>query len=156
MYERFTDRARQVFVLANQQARQLSHERIDTEHILWGVVREGSGVGAKLLESLGVDLQGICLEVEKLPGGGAESLGAGKLPVTPRAKRVVEYAIEESEQLRHLHVGTEHLLLGLMRVEEGVAARVLVNLGLRPEDVRRAVLNVVGDEGGEEKGPAGC
>jgi membrane protein YdbS with pleckstrin-like domain len=144
MYERFTERARKVMQLANQEAQRFNHEYIGTEHILLGLVKEGSGVGAGVLKSLGVDLQGICAEVDKLVQSGPQSAAKGKLPHTPRAKQVIESAIEESRNLNHDYVGTEHLLLGLIRVEEGVAAQVLANLGLGLEDIRTQVLNLAG------------
>ena len=124
MYERFTDRARRVMQLANQEAQRFNHEYIGTEHILLGLVKEGSGVGANVLKNLGVDLRKVRLEVEKLVKSGPEMVTMGKLPQTPRAKRVIEYAIEEARNLNHNYVGTEHLLLGLLRERDGVAAAV--------------------------------
>jgi len=130
--------------LANQEAQRFNHEYIGTEHILLGLVKEGSGVGANVLKNLGVDLRKVRLEVEKLVKSGPEMVTMGKLPHTPRAKRVIEYAIEEARNLNHNYVGTEHLLLGLLREQDGVAAQVLMNLGLRLEDVREEVLNLLG------------
>lgn len=130
--------------LANQEAQRFNHEYIGTEHILLGLVKEGSGVGANVLKNLGVDLRRVRLEVEKLVKSGPEMVTMGKLPQTPRAKRVIEYAIEEARNLNHNYVGTEHLLLGLLREQEGVAAQVLMNLGLKLEDVREEVLNLLG------------
>ena len=144
MFERFTDRARKVMALANQEAQRFNHEYIGTEHILLGLVKEGSGVGANVLKNLGVDLRKIRLEVEKLVKSGPEMVTMGKLPQTPRAKRVIEYAIEEARNLNHNYVGTEHLLLGLLREQDGVAAQVMMNLGLKLEDVREEVLNLLG------------
>ena len=144
MFERFTDRARKVMALANQEAQRFNHEYIGTEHILLGLVKEGSGVRANVLKNLGVDLRKVRLEVEKLVKSGPEMVTMGKLPQTPRAKRVIEYAIEEARNLNHNYVGTEHLLLGLLREQDGVAAQVLMNLGLRLEDVREEVLNLLG------------
>ncbi len=144
MFERFTDRARKVMALANQEAQRFNHEYIGTEHILLGLVKEGSGVGANVLKNLGVDLRKVRLEVEKLVKSGPEMVTMGKLPQTPRAKRVIEYAIEEARNLNHNYVGTEHLLLGLLREQDGVAAQVLMNLGLKLEDVREEVLNLLG------------
>jgi ATP-dependent Clp protease ATP-binding subunit ClpC len=144
MYERFTDRARKVMQLANQEAQRFNHEYIGTEHILLGLVKEGSGVAANVLKNLDVDLRKIRLEVEKLVQSGPDMVTMGKLPQTPRAKKVIEYAIEEARNLNHNYVGTEHLLLGLLREEEGVAAQVLRNLGLKLEDVREEVLNLLG------------
>src|SRR6059058_2760613 len=144
MYERFTDRARKVMQLANQEAQRFNHEYIGTEHILLGLVKEGSGVAANVLKNLDVDLRKIRLEVEKLVQSGPEMVTMGKLPQTPRAKKVIEYSIEEARNLGHNYVGTEHLLLGLLREQEGVAAQVLMNLGLKLEDVREEVLNLLG------------
>src|SRR5471030_2197627 len=115
MFERFTDRARKVMALANQEAQRFNHEYIGTEHILLGLVKEGSGVGANVLKNLDVDLRKVRLEVEKLVKSGPDMVTMGKLPQTPRAKKVVEYAMEEARNLNHNYVGTEHLLLGLIR-----------------------------------------
>ncbi|MCA3004323.1 MAG: ATP-dependent Clp protease ATP-binding subunit [Planctomycetaceae bacterium] len=144
MFERFTDRARKVMALANQEAQRFNHEYIGTEHILLGLVKEGSGVGANVLKNLDVDLRKVRLEVEKLVKAGPEMVTMGKLPQTPRAKKVIEYAIEEARNLNHNYVGTEHLLLGLLREHDGVAAQVLMNLGLKLEQVREEVLNLLG------------
>ena len=144
MFERFTDRARKVMALANQEAQRFNHEYIGTEHILLGLVKEGSGVGANVLKNLEVDLRKVRLEVEKLVKAGPEMVTMGKLPQTPRAKKVIEYAIEEARNLNHNYVGTEHLLLGLLREHDGVAAQVLMNLGLKLEEVREEVLNLLG------------
>jgi ATP-dependent Clp protease ATP-binding subunit ClpC len=145
--------------LANQEAQRFNHEYIGTEHILLGLVKEGSGVGANVLKNLGVDLRKVRLEVEKLVKSGPEMVTMGKLPQTPRAKRVIEYAIEEARNLNHNYVGTEHLLLGLLREQDGVAAQVLMNLGLKLEDVREEVLNLLGagvetEETSAMQGPA--
>src|SRR5881227_2689332 len=144
MYERFTDRARKVMQLANQEAQRFNHEYIGTEHILLGLVKEGSGVAANVLKNLDINLRKIRLEVEKLVQAGPDMVTMGKLPQTPRAKKVIEYSIEEARNLNHNYVGTEHLLLGLLREQEGVAAQVLMNLGLKLEDVREEVLNLLG------------
>jgi ATP-dependent Clp protease ATP-binding subunit ClpC len=137
--------------LANQEAQRFNHEYIGTEHILLGLVKEGSGVAANVLKNLDVDLRKIRLEVEKLVQSGPEMVTMGKLPQTPRAKKVIEYSMEEARQLNHNYVGTEHILLGLLREQEGVAAQVLMNLGLKLEEVREEVLNLLGHglEGGE-------
>ncbi len=153
MFERFTDRARKVMALANQEAQRFNHEYIGTEHILLGLVKEGSGVGANVLKNLDVDLRKVRLEVEKLVKSGPEMVTMGKLPQTPRAKKVIEYAIEEARNLNHNYVGTEHLLLGLLREHDGVAAQVLMNLGLKLEEVREEVLNLLG-AGVENEEPA--
>lgn len=164
MFERLTDRARKVMALANQEAQRFNHEYIGTEHILLGLVKEGSGVGANVLKHLEIDLRKVRLEVEKLVKSGPDMVTMGKLPQTPRAKKVIEYAIEEARSLNHNYVGTEHLLLGLLREQDGVAAQVLMNLGLKLEDVREEVLNLLGagvgqledmdDEGMEPQGDA--
>ncbi|MBI3835854.1 MAG: ATP-dependent Clp protease ATP-binding subunit [Planctomycetes bacterium] len=160
MFERFTDRARKVMALANQEAQRFNHEYIGTEHILLGLVKEGSGVGANVLKNLDVDLRKVRLEVEKLVKSGPETVTMGKLPQTPRTKKVIEYAIEEARNLNHNYVGTEHLLLGLLREQDGVAAQVLMNLNLRLEDVREEVLNLLGasnesEEAAETTAPEG-
>ncbi|MGD9853932.1 MAG: ATP-dependent Clp protease ATP-binding subunit [Planctomycetaceae bacterium] len=154
MYERFTDRARKVMQLANQEAQRFNHEYIGTEHILLGLVKEGSGVAANVLKNLDVDLRKIRLEVEKIVQSGPDMVTMGKLPQTPRAKKVIEYAMEEARNLNHNYVGTEHLLLGLLREQEGVAAQVLMNLGLKLEDVRDEVLNLLGHGLEGEEGQA--
>ncbi len=153
MFERLTDRARKVMALANQEAQRLNHEYIGTEHILLGLVKEGSGVGANVLKNLDIDLRKVRLEVEKLVKSGPEMVTMGKLPQTPRAKKVIEYAIEEARNLNHNYVGTEHLLLGLLREHDGVAAQVLMNLGLKLEEVREEVLNLLGAGGEAEEAP---
>src|SRR5476649_269986 len=157
MYERFTDRARKVMQLANQEAQRFNHEYIGTEHILLGLVKEGSGVAANVLKNLDIDLRKIRLEVEKIVQSGPDMVTMGKLPQTPRAKKVIEYSIEEARNLNHNYVGTEHLLLGLLREQEGVAAQVLMNLGLKLEDVREEVLNLLGHnmESSESGGSGG-
>jgi ATP-dependent Clp protease ATP-binding subunit ClpC len=149
MFENFTDRARKVMALANQEAKRLNHEYIGTGHILLGLVKEGGGVAAHILKNLDVDLRKVQLQIEKLIKVGPETVAMSKLPQTPRAKQVIEYAIEEFHNLKHEHVGTEfvgteHLLLGLLREPDGVAAQVLMNLNLRLEDVRAEVLDLFG------------
>src|SRR5712691_3791903 len=155
MYERFTDRARKVMQLANQEAQRFNHEYIGTEHVLLGLVKEGSGVAANVLKRLDVDLRKIRLEVEKIVQSGPDMVTMGKLPQTPRAKKVIEYSIEEARNLNHNYVGTEHLLLGLLREQEGVAAQVLMNLGLKLEDVREEVLNLLGHNMESSEGGGG-
>ncbi|WP_435017040.1 ATP-dependent Clp protease ATP-binding subunit [Tundrisphaera sp. TA3] len=158
MYERFTDRARKVMQLANQEAQRFNHEYVGTEHVLLGLVKEGSGVAANVLKNLDVDLRKIRVEVEKIVQSGPDMVTMGKLPQTPRAKKVIEYAIEEARNLNHNYVGTEHLLLGLLREQEGVAAQVLMNLNLKLEEVREEVLNLLGhgmDAGGGGGGAGG-
>jgi ATP-dependent Clp protease ATP-binding subunit ClpC len=156
MVERFSARARKVMALANQEAQRFNHEYIGTEHVLLGLVKEGSGVGANVLKNLDVDLRKVRLEVEKLVKSGPEMVTMGKLPQTPRAKKVIEYAIEEARNLNHNYVGTEHLLLGLLREQDGVAAQVLMNLGLKLDEVREEVLNLLGAGGAESDEPAGA
>src|SRR5271157_770387 len=161
MYERFTDRARKVMQLANQEAQRFNHEYIGTEHILLGLIKEGSGVAANVLKNLEVDLRKIRLEVEKLVQSGPDMVTMGKLPQTPRAKKVIEYSMEEARNLGHNYVGTEHILLGLVREQEGVAAQVLMNLGLKLEEVREEVLSLLGHgmegaEGSERAGNLGA
>jgi len=155
MYERFTDRARKVMQLANQEAQRFNHEYIGTEHILLGLIKEGSGVAANVLKNLDVDLRKIRLEVEKLVQSGPDMVTMGKLPQTPRAKKVIEYSMEEARNLNHNYVGTEHILLGLLREQEGVAAQVLMNLALKLEDVREEVLNLLGHGEPEAGGRGG-
>jgi len=138
--------------LANQEAQRFNHEYIGTEHILLGLVKEGSGVGANVLKNLGVDLHKVRIEVEKLVKAGPDMVTMGKLPQTPRAKKVIEYSIDEARNLNHNYVGTEHLLLGLLREHEGVAAQVLMNLSLKLEEVRDEVLHLLG-AGVEPEGP---
>ncbi len=146
MFEKFTDRARKVMALANQEAQRFNHEYIGTEHILLGLVKEGCGVGALVLKDAGIDLRSVRLEVEKLIRTGSDRALLGKLPQTPLAKKVIEYAIEESRNLGHNYVGTEHVLLGLLREKDGVAAQVFANLNLNPEEARQEVLKKL--EGG--------
>ncbi|NIA22426.1 MAG: AAA family ATPase, partial [Anaerolineaceae bacterium] len=152
MFERFTDRARKVTALAQQEAQRFNHEYVGTEHLLLGLVKEGSGVAANCLKNMGTDLKKIRIEVEKIVKSGPQMVTMGKLPQTPRAKKVIEFAIEEARMLGHNYVGTEHLLLGLLREQDGVAAQVLMNLGLRLEEVREEVLKLLGAtaEMGEE------
>jgi ATP-dependent Clp protease ATP-binding subunit ClpC len=142
MYERFTDPARKSMQLANKVAQRYRHEYIGTEHILLGIVEEGSGTATKILQSLKIDLQKIHLEVEKIVRSGPDMVTMGKLPQTPRAKKIIEYAMEEARGLGHNSIGTEHLLLGLVREREGVAGHVLMNFGVGLDDVREAVVKL--------------
>ncbi len=148
MFDRFTDRARKVMNLAKSEAQRLNHEYIGTEHILLGLVQEGSGVAANVLRQMGIDLKRIRSEIEKLVKGSATMVPMGNLPFTPRAKKVLELSLEEASQLGHNYIGTEHLLLGLIKESEGIAARVLTNLGIKLEDVREEVLEFLGAPGG--------
>jgi len=145
MYERFTDRARRVMHLAKQEAQRFNHEYIGTEHILLGLVKENSGVAANVLRNLEIDLRQVRLEVEKIVQAGPDIVIKGNLPQTPRAKKVIECSIEESRRLKHNYVGTEHLLLGLIREQDAVAAQVLMNLGLRLADLRAEVMRLLGE-----------
>ena len=144
MYERCTDRARKVLQLANQEALRFNHEYIGTEHILLGLVAEGNGLAANVLKNLDIDLHKIRREVEKICQCGPDFFSMDSLPPTPRAEKVIEYAIEAARNLKHNYVCTEHLLLGLLRDEYTVAAQVLMNLGLKLEQVRREVLDLLG------------
>jgi len=160
MYERFDDRARRVMALANQEAQRLNHEYVGAEHILLGLLKEGSGVGANVLKNLDVDLRKVRLEVEELVKSGPEAVTTGKLPQTPRAKKVIEHAIEEARNLNHKYVGEEHLLLGLLREQDGVPAQILMNLALHLGDVREEVLELLrasqeSEEGVETQAPEG-
>ena len=132
MFERFTDRARRVVVLAQEEARMLNHNYIGTEHILLGLIHEGEGVAAKALESLGISLEAVRQQVEEIIGQGQQA-PSGHIPFTPRAKKVLELSLREALQLGHNYIGTEHILLGLIREGEGVAAQVLVQAGRGPE-----------------------
>jgi ATP-dependent Clp protease ATP-binding subunit ClpC len=144
MFDRFTDRARKVMNLAKQEAQRLNHEYIGTEHILLGLIQEGSGVAASVLKNLGVDLKKIRNEIEKIVKSSPTMVSMSTLPFTPRAKKVLELALEEASQLGHNYIGTEHLLLGLIKENEGIAARVLTNLGVKLEEVREEVLEFLG------------
>src|ERR1041384_4931347 len=150
MFERFTDRARRVVVLAQEEARMLNHNYIGTEHILLGLIHEGEGVAAKALESLGIALEGVRQQVEEIIGQGQHA-PSGHIPFTPRAKKVLELSLREALQLGHNYIGTEHILLGLIREGEGVAAQVLVKLGADLNRVRQQVLQLLsGYSGGKE------
>jgi len=139
MFERFTDRARRVVVLAQEEARMLNHNYIGTEHILLGLIHEGEGVAAKALESLGISLDAVRQQVEEIIGQGQQA-PSGHIPFTPRAKKVLELSRREAEQLGHSYIGTEHILLGLLREGDGVAAQVLVKLGADLNRVRQMVI----------------
>jgi ATP-dependent Clp protease ATP-binding subunit ClpC len=155
VFERFTDRARRVVVLAQEEARMLNHNYIGTEHLLLGLIHEGEGVAAKALESLGISLEGVRQQVEEIIGQGQQS-PSGHIPFTPRAKKVLELSLREALQLGHNYIGTEHILLGLIREGEGVAAQVLVKLGADLNRVRQQVIQLVaGQPGAEEPAPAG-
>ena len=150
MFERFTDRARRVVVLAQEEARLLNHSYIGTEHILLGLIHEGEGVAAKALESLNISLEAVRAQVEEIIGQGGSS-PSGHIPFTPRAKKVLELSLREALQLGHNYIGTEHILLGLIREGEGVAAQVLVKLGADLSRVRQQVIQLLSGY----QGPAG-
>ncbi len=142
MFERFTERARRVLTFAQEESRQLNHSFIGTEHILLGLIREGDGVGAQALQSLGISLQAVREQVQETIGT-AGTIAGGSPPFTPRAKKVLELSLREALQLNHSYIGTEHILLGLVREGEGVAATVLVGLGADLPRVRREVTNLM-------------
>src|SRR6201997_2773328 len=154
MFERFTDRARRVVVLAQEEARMLNHNYIGTEHILLGLIHEGEGVAAKSLESLGISLEGVRSQVEEIIGQGQQA-PSGHIPFTPRAKKVLELSLREALQLGHNYIGTEHILLGLIREGEGVAAQVLVKLGAELTRVRQQVIQLLSGYQGKEAAEAG-
>lgn len=141
MFERFTDRARKVMAIANEHVRRFNHKYIGTEHIFLGLVKEGGGTGAAVLKNLGVDIDEMLPEVEQLfkIKGGRDAVAEGEIPQTQNAIKVIEYAIEEARNLNHDYIGTEHILLGLLRVNEGIAAQVLVNLGVSIENARMEI-----------------
>ena len=154
MFERFTDRARRVVVLAQEEARMLNHNYIGTEHILLGLIHEGEGVAAKALESLGISLEAVRQQVEEIIGQGQQA-PSGHIPFTPRAKKVLELSLREALQLGHNYIGTEHILLGLIREGEGVAAQVLVKLGADLNRVRQQVIQLLHGYQGKEPQAAG-
>ncbi|MBI4227770.1 MAG: NDP-hexose 4-ketoreductase, partial [Candidatus Omnitrophica bacterium] len=144
MFNRFTERARKVILLAKEEAKRFNHDYIGTEHILLGLIREGEGVAAAVLQNLGLSSDQIRLEVEKLVQLGPSTIVSGDIPFTPKAKKVIELAMDEARNLGHHYIGTEHLLLGLIREGEGIAAQVLVNLGLDLGKVRQEVMELLG------------
>ncbi len=157
MFDRFTDRAKKVMSFARQEAMKFNHEYIGTEHILLGLVQEGSGVAANVLKNMTIDLEKIRHEVEKIVKTGPSMVTMGQLPFTPRAKKVLELSLEEASQLSHNYIGTEHLLLGLIRENEGIAAQVLMNLGVKLDEVREEVLEFLGasENNNDEEGESG-
>ena len=154
MFERFTERARQVVVLAQEEARMLNHNYIGTEHILLGLIHEGDGVAARSLESLGISLDAVRQQVEEIIGQGQQA-PSGHIPFTPRAKKVLELSLREALQLGHGYIGTEHILLGLLREGDGVAAQVLVTLGADLNRVLRQVILLLHGYQGQDVGSAG-
>jgi hypothetical protein len=153
MFERFTERARRVVVLAQEEARMLDHNWIGTEHILLGLIREGEGVAAKTLESLDISLDAVRQKVEEIIGRGQQP-PSGHIPFTPRTKKVLELALRESQQLGHNYIGTEHILLGLIREGDGAAAQVLVTLGADLNRVRQQAIQLLHGHSAEEPEPA--
>jgi ATP-dependent Clp protease ATP-binding subunit ClpC len=150
VFERFTERARRVVVLAQAEARMLNHDYIGTEHVLLGLIHEGEGVAAKALESLGISLETVRSGVEEIIGRGNDAPTGAHIPFTPRAKKVLELSLREALQLGHNYIGTEHILLGLIREGEGVAAQVLQRLGADLTRVRRRVIELLGGPAGVE------
>ncbi len=157
-FERFTERAKRVIALAQQEAQRFNSEYFGTEHVLLGLIKEGQGVGANVLKNLGVDLARVRLEVEKQVKPTPDMVQVGSLPPTPRARKVQEYAVEEARNLSHNWIGTEHLLLGLLRETEGIAAQVLMNMGIKLTEVRAEVLSLIGrgEEPQETEGAPGA
>lgn len=151
MFNRFTERARRVVLLAREEAKRLDHDYLGTEHLLLGLISEGEGVAAIALQNLDIDLEQVRQEVEKTVGRGGGSLFLGQIPFTPRAKKVLELAVTEARTLGHNYIGTEHLLLGLIREGEGVAAQVLINLGADLEKVRQEINNLLGGKSAIQK-----
>jgi ATP-dependent Clp protease ATP-binding subunit ClpA len=154
MFERFTDRARRVVALAQEEARMLNHDYIGTEHILLGLIHEGDGVAARSLESLGISLDAVRQQVQEIIGRGQQA-PSGHIPFTPRAKKVLELSLREALQLGHNYIGTEHILLGLLREGDGVAAQVLVRLGADLNRVLRQVILLLHGYQGQDAGSAG-
>jgi len=145
MGSRFTDRAQRVILIAQEEAKRLAHDYVGTEHILLGLITLGEGVASTVFKNLGIDSRKVRMEIEKIVGPGDNALVLGEIPFTPQAKKVLEFAVEEAQQMGHTYIGTEHLLLGLLREEEGVASRVLVNLRLNLKAVRAEVLTILND-----------
>jgi ATP-dependent Clp protease ATP-binding subunit ClpA len=153
LFERFTERSRQVVVLAQDEARALKHNYIGTEHLLLGLLREDKGLAARVLESLDITVEEVRAQVERVVGRGDEPL-TGQIPFTPRAKKVLELALREALVLGHNYIGTEHILLGIIRENEGVAARILLDFNADPEKVRDAVIRIVSEPSGSSKEPS--
>jgi ATP-dependent Clp protease ATP-binding subunit ClpA len=154
MFERFTDRARRVVVLAQEEARMLNHNHIGTEHILLGLIHEGDGVGARALESLGISLVAVRQQVEEIIGRGQQT-PSGHIPFTPRAKKVLELSLREAKEFGHSYIGTEHILLGLIHEGDSMAARLLVKLGADLDRTRQEVVQVLHGRAGEDVTGAG-
>jgi ATP-dependent Clp protease ATP-binding subunit ClpC len=148
VFERFTGRAKQVVVLAQDEARALGHNYIGTEHILLGLLREEEGLAARVLESLDITVEEVRAQVKRLVGQGDEELVTGQIPFTPRAKKVLELALREALALGHNYIGTEHVLLGIVRESKGVAARILGDLGADAETIRNETIRMLSGPGG--------
>jgi ATP-dependent Clp protease ATP-binding subunit ClpC len=148
VFERFTERAKQVVVLAQDEARALKHNYIGTEHILLGLLREEEGLAARVLESLDVTVEEVRAQVARIIGPGDEPIVSGQIPFTPRAKKVLELSLREALSLKHNYIGTEHILLGLVRENEGVAARILLDFGADAEKIRNEIMRVLSGPGG--------
>jgi len=151
MFEKFSDHARKVMALANQQAQQSRHKYIVTEHILICLLKEQISTGCKVLKNLGVDIEKMLLEMEKVIKSGPEDIDSAEPPKIPGARQVIEHAAEEARSLHHNYIGTEHILLGLLRQGEGATAKVLAEANLKYEDVRQEIMNVLGKEVDKEK-----
>ena len=156
MFERFTDRARRVVVLAQEEARMLNHDYIGTEHILLGLIYEGNGVAARALQSLGITEEAVRQQIQEIIGRGDHAPRTEHLPFTPQAKKALQLSLRETMQLGHSHIGTEHILLGLIREGEGSAVQVLVRLGADPNGVRHLVIGMLPGSQGGEPGTAGA
>ena len=152
MFNRFTNRARQVVILARGEADRFNHSYVGTEHLLLGLIKLGQGIAVNVLRKMGVDFEVVRNEISKAVPPGPETKQIGDLPLTTGAKKVIEYAVEDAQKLGHSYVGTEHLLLGLLREEEGIAARILSNLNVDINKVREEILNELGAAFGNEQG----
>jgi ATP-dependent Clp protease ATP-binding subunit ClpC len=148
VFERFTERAKQVVVLAQGEARALRHNYIGTEHILLGLLREEEGLAARVLESLDITVEEVRAQVARIIGPGDEPIVSGQIPFTPRAKKVLELSLREALSLKHNYIGTEHILLGLVRENEGVAARILLDFDADAEKIRNEIMRVLSGPGG--------
>ena len=153
MFERFTERARQVVVLAQEEARTLKHNYIGTEHILLGLLREEDGLAARVLEGLEITVEEVRAQVIRIVGSG-EEVASGQIPFTPRAKKVLELALREALSLGHNYIGTEHILLGLVRENEGVAARILADFDADSEKIRNEIIRMLSGPGRRQQGQA--
>jgi ATP-dependent Clp protease ATP-binding subunit ClpC len=155
VFERFTERARQVVVLAQDEARALKHNYIGTEHLLLGLLREEEGLAARVLESLDITVEEVRAQVKRLVGQGDEETVTGQIPFTPRAKKVLELALREALSLKHSYIGPEHILLGVVRENEGVAARILLDSGADAEKIRKQTIAMLGGPAGKSRPEGG-